>query len=382
MTSALFSSIALRELEIPNRIVVAPMCQYSAENGVANDWHLMHLGGLALSGVGMMITEAIGVEAQGRITPGCLGLYDDEQEQALDRVIRFCRRYGEAKIALQLAHAGRKASIALPWNGGAALEPSAGGWLTTSSSALPFADGWPTPSPMSLADMDRVRDAFVQAAERAARLDVDAIELHAAHGYLLNQFLSPIANHRDDEYGGSLENRMRYPLDVFAAVRAVWPEDKPLGVRISATDWQEPGWTIEESVVLAGELKALGCDFIDVSSGGNTADRPPVANIEQGYQVPLSERIKAEAGIPTIAVGMIRDPQYAEDVIASGKADFVALARGLLYEPRWAWRAAEELGADAPYPPQYIRAHPKNWPNAFPGRSEIGATRLPIDGRR
>ena len=369
MTSALFSSIALRELEIPNRIVVSPMCQYSAENGVANDWHLMHLGGFALSGVGLMFMEATGVEAEGRITPGCLGLYDDEQEQAFDRVIRFCRRYGEAKIGLQLAHAGRKASAALPWNGGAAIDPSSGGWLTASSSGLPFADGWPAPSPMNRADMDRVLGAFVQGAERAARLDVDVLELHAAHGYLLSQFLSPIANHRDDDYGGTLENRMRFPLEVISAVRAVWPEDKPMGVRISATDWQEPGWTIEESVVLAGALKALGCDFIDVSSGGNTAKRAPAFNSKQGFHVPLSEQIKAEAGIPTIAVGMIRDPQYAEDVIASGKADFVALARGMLYEPRWAWRAAEELGAEAPYPPQYSRAQPKNWPNAFPGRS-------------
>jgi 2,4-dienoyl-CoA reductase-like NADH-dependent reductase (Old Yellow Enzyme family) len=370
MTSVLFSPTTLRELEFPNRIVVAPMCQFSAENGLADDWHLMHLGSLAVSGVGLMIAEATGVEAQGRITPGCLGLYNDEQEEALDRGIRFCRRHGEAKIALQLAHAGRKASTAVPWNGSGPLDPSAGAWQTISASPLPFADGWPTPSPMSLTDMDRVRDAFVQAAERAARLDFDVIELHAAHGYLLNQFLSPIANHRDDEYGGSLENRMRYPLDVFAAVRAVWPEGKPLGIRISATDWQEPGWTIEESVVLAGELKALGCDFIDVSSGGNSASQPPVANAEQGYQVPLSAQIKAEAEIPTIAVGMIRDPQYAEDVVASGKADFVALARGLLYETHWAWRAAEELGAEAPYPRQYIRAQPKNWPNAFPGRSE------------
>jgi len=251
----------------------------------------------------------------------------------------------------------------------AALDPAAGGWPTASSSDLPFADGWPAPNPMSRVEMDRVLGAFVQAAERAARLDVDAIELHAAHGYLLSQFLSPIANHRDDDYGGGLENRMRYPLEVAAAVRAVWPEDKPLGVRFSATDWQQPGWTIEESVILAGELKALGCDYIDASSGGNTAVRAPAFNSKQGFQVQLSEQIKAEASIPTIAVGMIRDPQYAEDVIASGKADFVALARGMLYEPRWAWRAAEELGAEAPYPPQYLRAQPKNWPNAFPGRS-------------
>ena len=375
MTSALFSPIALRGLEISNRILVSPMCQYSAENGVPNDWHLVHLGGLSLSGAGMMTMEATGVEAQGRITPGCLGLYNDEQEQAFDRVIRFCRRHGKAKIALQLAHAGRKASAALPWDGGAALDPGAGGWPTASSSDLPFADGWPAPNPMSRAEMDRVLGAFVQAAERAARLDVDAIELHAAHGYLLSQFLSPIANHRDDDYGGGLENRMRYPLEVAAAVRAVWPEDKPLGVRISATDWQQPGWTIEDSVVLAGELKALGCDYIDASSGGNRAVRAPAFNSKQGFQVQLSEQIKAEAGIPTIAVGMIRDPRFAEDVIASGKADFVALARGLLYEPRWAWRAAEELGAEAPYPPQYLRAHPKNWPNAFPGRSRKKARR-------
>jgi len=369
MTSRLFSPYSLRDLEIANRIVVAPMCQYSAENGVANDWHLMHLGYFSCSGVGMMFSEAIGVEAEGRISSGCLGLYNDKQEKALERIIGFCHEHGSAKIGLQLAHAGRKASTAPPWEGGAPLDASSGGWPTISPSDAPFTNDWPPPLPMDLQDMVRVRDAFVDAAERADRIGADVIQLHAAHGYLLSQFLSPIANHRDDEFGGSLENRMRYPLEVFTAVRSVWPKKKPMGVRISATDWQEPGWTIEESVVFAKELKALGCDFIDVSSGGNTADRPPVANFEQGYQVPLSEQIKREADVPTITVGMIRDPHYAEEVVASGKADFVALARGLLYEPHWAWQAAEALGADAPYPPQYIRAHPKNWPNAFPGRA-------------
>ncbi len=370
MTSALFSPIKLRELELENRVIVSPMCQYSADDGSATDWHLMHLGNFALSGVGLLMVEASGVEAAGRITPGCLGIYSDDNERALDRVLKFCRQHGAAKIGMQLAHAGRKASTALPWNGGAPLGDDEGGWQTYGPSAVAFADGWRTPKAMQRVDLDRIRDAFVEAARRCLRLDFDLIELHAAHGYLMHEFLSPISNRREDEYGGSPENRMRYPLEVFAAVRDVWPENRPLGVRVSASEWIEGGWTLDDSVVFAGKLKGLGCDFIDASGGGNSPDRPPVGTSGQGYQVDFAERIKKDADIPTIAVGMIRDPEFAENIVASGQADMVALARGLLYDPRWAWHAAEELGASAAYPAQYIRAHPDNWPKAFPNRDK------------
>jgi 2,4-dienoyl-CoA reductase-like NADH-dependent reductase (Old Yellow Enzyme family) len=373
MSKKLFSAIKIRDVEFANRIVIAPMCQYSADEGVANDWHLMHLGQYAVSGAGMVIVEATAVEAIGRITPGCLGLYTDEQEQALARIVKFFEHHGAAQIGIQLAHAGRKASAALPWNGGAALTAQDGAWPTIGPSSVPFNEGWHTPDEMDRSDMDRVRDGFAAAAQRADRAGFKLAELHGAHGYLLSAFLSPIANHRTDEYGGSLENRMRFPLEVFSAVRDAWPENKPLGVRISATDWEAPGITIEESVIVTAAFKALGCDFIDVSSGGNLATRPPVGNSGPGYQVPFAEKIKAETGITTMAVGMIRDPHLAEDIIASGKADLVALARGALYDTRWAWHAAETLGAEAPYPQQYLRSRPSFWPKAFPELQKVAA---------
>ncbi len=372
MTSALFSPITLRALTLANRVVVAPMCQYSADDGRADDWHLMHLGSLAVSGAGLVITEATGVEARGRITPGCLGLYTDAQEEALGRVLEFCRRHGEARIGVQLAHAGRKAAAQLPWDGGGPLGAEEGAWPTVAPSAVPFAEGWSEPAAMDLADMAEIKQAFVASAHRAARLEADLIEVHAAHGYLLSSFLSPLANHRDDDFGGSLENRMRYPLEVIAAVREAWPADRPLGVRFSATDWEEPGWTLEDSVVFARALKALGCDYAHLSSGGNSPSRPPVGPGEPGYQVPFAEAVKREVGIATIAVGMIRDPRLAEACVAEGRTDMVALARGMLYDPRWAWHAAEELGAEAPYPRQYLRSHPARWPKAFPERRAAG----------
>jgi len=368
MTSKLFSPLKLRDLELDNRVVVAPMCQYSADEGRLTDWHLMHLGGYAASGAGLLFIEATGVEAIGRITPGCPGLHNDEQETSFARVIDACRKYGSAKIGLQLAHAGRKASADLPWQGGAPLTDRQGAWQTIGPSATPFAAGWHTPTAMQQADMDRVRAAFVQATERAGRLGIDVLELHMAHGYLLSQFLSPIANQRDDEFGGSIENRMRFPLEIFTAVRAAWPDDKPLGVRISATDYDDPGWTLDDSVIFATRLKALGCDFVDCSSGGNSAARPPAANLGQGYQVPFAARIKTDVGITTMAVGMIRDPHYAEELVTTGQADLVAIARGFLYEPGWARRAAEELGGAVTYPDQYLRAMPENWSRAFPDR--------------
>ncbi len=372
MSVRLFQPLNMRGLELANRVVIAPMCQYSAEEGLPNDWHLMHLGQYAVSGAGLVIAEATAVEPIGRITPGCTGLYTDAQEAAFARIVQFFERFGQARPGIQLAHAGRKASCAVPWEGAKPLAPDEGAWPTIGPSTAAFDDGWHVPADMNRADMDRVRDAFAASARRAARAGFHLAEVHGAHGYLLSQFLSPIANHRTDAYGGSLENRMRYPLEIFDAVRAAWPEDRPLGVRISGTDWEPPGITIEESVVFSEALKQRGCDFIDVSSGGNLATRPPVGTSGPGYQVPLAERIKRETGITTMAVGMIRDPMLAEDIIATGKADLVALARGALYDPRWAWHAADALGADAPYPPQYIRSRPDFWPKAFPERGAPG----------
>jgi len=373
MSSQLFSEFSLRQTTLANRIVVSPMCQYSASDGVPGDWHLMHLGGFAVSGPGLVFTEATAVEATGRITPGCTGIYNDEQQAAWTRIVGFMKEHGTAKVGLQLAHAGRKASTAAPWLGGKPLEKVDGAWDVIGASPVPFADGWPVPAEMDAGDMDRIKGAFVEAAGRALEVGFDLIELHAAHGYLMSSFLSPLSNQRSDDYGGTLENRMRFPLEVFEAVRAAWPENKPLGMRISASDWIEGGWTAGDSVALAKQLKRRGCDFIDCSSGGNTADRPAVGPGEPGYQVPLAAQIKSEAEIATIAVGMIRDPDLAESIVADGKTDLVAMARGMLYDPRWAWHAAEALGAEADYPPQYARSRPKTWPRAFPERAADAA---------
>ena len=357
MTSALFQPLKLRELHLPNRIMVSPMCQYSAAEGNASDWHLIHLGQLALGGVGLLCVEATAVEPIGRITPDCLGLYSDDNEAALRRVLTALRRHADTPLAIQLGHAGRKASSHTPWDGGKLIAPEAGGWEPIAPSALPFSPSEAAPQEMSDADLARVRNAFVNAAQRAARLGFDAIELHAAHGYLLHEFLSPLANRRQDGYGGSLENRMRFPLEVFAAVREGWPQAKPLGVRISASDWIEGGWDLAQSIELARRLKSLGCDWIDASSGGLAPGQK--ITLGPGYQVPFAEAIRRETGIPTIAVGLITEPKQAEDIVASGRADMVALARGLLYEPHWAWRAAAELGGEVRAPKQYWRAPPR-----------------------
>ena len=365
MASALFSPIKLAELEVPNRIVVAPMCQYSAHNGTATDWHLMHLGQFAVSGCGIVFVEASGVEPEGRITPGCVGLYSDENEEALARVIRFFRDYGSAKIGIQLAHAGRKASAKLPWNGGTALTTEEGAWQTVSASAIAYGPGWHTPEALGDNSLGRVKQAFVQSAERAARLGFDAIELHSAHGYLLHQFLSPISNQRTDEYGGSLENRMRFPLEIFDAVRAVWPEGKPLGVRFSATDWIEGGWDIEECVAFAQALEKHGCDFFDVSSGGLA----PAQKIRStpGYQTAFAAAIKQATKTTVMAVGRITQAHQAETILQSGQADMIALARGMLFDPRWPWHAAQELNDSATFPPQYARSHPTLQGEPVPG---------------
>ena len=355
MSSHLFSPYSMRGLEIPNRVVVSPMCEYSAVDGNAQDWHLMHLGQFAVSGVGLVITEAAAVEPRGRITHQCLGLWSDENEAALGRVVRFCREHGSAKLGIQLAHAGRKASTQRPWEGRGPLTDTEKTWQTVSSSAKPHADGWHTPMLLGQADLDTVKAAFVAATVRAERLGLDLIELHAAHGYLLHQFLSPLANSRDDEYGGSLTNRMRYPLEVFDAVRDVWPAEKPLGVRLSVTDWVDGGWSPEQSIELAAALKSHGCDYICASSGGASEDQR--IELGEGYQVRFAEQLRSEAQIPTMAVGMIYDPQHAESLVSDGKADMVALARGLLFDPHWALRAASALGSEVAAPPQYERSY-------------------------
>jgi 2,4-dienoyl-CoA reductase-like NADH-dependent reductase (Old Yellow Enzyme family) len=361
--SALFSPISLRSLTLSNRIAIAPMCQYSARNGEATAWHTIHLGQLALSGAGLLIIEATAVEPEGRISPDDLGLWSDATEAALDKTLRAVREYSAMPIAVQLAHAGRKASTRVPWEGGQSIPAAAGGWQTVAPSPLPFAAHDETPKALDDAGMKRVRDAFVAAARRADRLGLDAIEIHAAHGYLLHQFLSPLSNQRSDAYGGTLENRMRFPLDVFEAVRAAFSENKPVGVRVSATDWVEGGWDVEQTIAFAKALEARGCDFIHVSSGGlSPQQKIPVG---PNYQVPFAERIKQAVKMPTIAVGLITEAEQAEAVIASGQADMVALARGILYDPRWPWHAAAKLGAQVDAPPQYWRSQPSNLKHLF-----------------
>jgi 2,4-dienoyl-CoA reductase-like NADH-dependent reductase (Old Yellow Enzyme family) len=366
MSSVLFSPLELRSLILNNRIAVSSMCQYSAENGSAVDWHLMHLGQFAMGAAGLVMTEATAVSAVGRITPKCLGLYSDENEAALKRVIDFCREYGVASLGIQLAHAGRKGSAHVPLDGGHSLANDEKSWTTLAPSALPFGPDWHVPQALSREGLSTVKADFVAATERAARIGFDLAELHSAHGYLLHQFLSPISNQRTDEYGGKLENRMRFPLEVFNAVRAVWPDDKPMGIRISATDWVDGGWTLDESVRFARELKALGCDFIDVSSGA--LDPRQKIPLGPGYQVPFSAQIRKQAEITTWTVGMITKAHQAENIIAGGNADMVALARGMMYDPRWAWHAAEELGVETEYPKMYARCAPAQWPEVFPWR--------------
>jgi 2,4-dienoyl-CoA reductase-like NADH-dependent reductase (Old Yellow Enzyme family) len=363
MTDHLFSPFAMRSVTLSNRVVVSPMCQYSAVDGVPNDWHMQHLGSLSMSGAALLMTEATHVEAIGRITPGCLGLWNDEQEAAIKRIIADCRRFSPGlAIGMQLAHAGRKASSRLPWKGGAGLTPDEGQWQTVAPSALVFDDTRELPLALDRAGMDRVRDAFVQAAKRAQRIGIDLIELHGAHGYLMHEFLSPIANQRTDEYGGSLANRMRFPLEVFAAVRAAWPDDKPMGARITGKDWIDGGIDETEAAAFAVELKKLGCDYVCVSSAGIIGGKAtPYVHVEQGYQVFLANHVRKHAGIATRAVGMIVDPHYAEAVVSEGKADMIAIARGFLDDPRWGWHAAEALDATVYYPPQYERSAPKLW---------------------
>jgi 2,4-dienoyl-CoA reductase-like NADH-dependent reductase (Old Yellow Enzyme family) len=359
MSGALFSPFRVAGLELANRIVVSPMCQYSADDGCANDWHMMHLGMLANSGAALVVVEATHVERAGRITHGCLGLYSDDNEIALGHVITQCRRMGTAKFGIQIAHSGRKGSAQKPWDGGGALKAGEDPWETMAASPLPWGENWHTPRMVTEADMARVRDAFVSAAKRALRIGFDEIELHMAHGYLAHGFMSPISNKRTDQFGGNLENRMRFPLEIARATRAVVPKNVPLGARITGSDWCEGGLTPDDAVMIAKMLKDDGIDFICVSSGGVLADiRNPN---EPGYNVAIAERVKKEAGIATRAVGLIVKPEQAEEIVTQGKADMVSLARGFLDDPHWGWHAAKVLGADVARPKQYLRAGPKLW---------------------
>ena len=358
--SALFTPAKLRDVALPNRIVVSPMSQYSAENGSATDWHLMHLGQFAVSGAGLLIVEATNVEPEGRITHRCLGLYSDENEAALARIVAFCKTHSDTPIGVQIAHAGRKGSTKLPWEGRAQpLSAAEGAWETLSCSGIPRAEGWPAPRAMTQDDLTRIRDAHAAAVTRAARIGFDLIEFNAAHGYLIHEFLSPLTNRREDAYGGSREARFRYPLEVFRAMRAAWPADKPMGVRVSATDYAENGWTLDDTVAFCAALKAEGCDYAAVSSGGLVLEQS--IPIGEGHQVEMARTVRDSADIPVMAVGMIQRPRHAEEIISSGSADFVAIARGILHDPHWPWHAAAVLGAEVGYPPQYIRAYKSKW---------------------
>jgi len=362
--SVLFSEGQLGALKLANRIAVSPMCQYMAKQGAANSWHTVHLGSFALSGAALLFIEATAVEAVGRITQGDLGLWDDATESALRGTLCAIRDVSATPLVLQLAHAGRKGSSQVPWEGGQLVPASAPqGWVTEAPSAIPQKEGEAPPQAMDAAALLRVRGAFVAAARRAARLGIDALELHAAHGYLLHQFLSPLSNRRTDSYGGTLQNRLRYPLEVFDAVRAAFPSDRPIGIKISATDWMENGWDLEQSQVLAEAVRARGIDWISVSSGGISPHQK--IRPAPGYQVPFAEAIRRATGLKTIAVGLIDDARQAETIIASGQSDFVALARGMLYDPRWPWHAAAQLGVTIAAPPPYWRAPPPQHSGLF-----------------
>lgn len=372
MTS-LFQPLALRDLTLSNRVIVSPMCQYSAIDGVAQDWHTVHLGQLALASAGMLILEATAVEDIGRITPGCLGLYNDAQTTRLAELVTLLRQLNPRvplPVCIQLGHAGRKGSSYRPWDTGQQIPLDKNGWITAAPSAIEHHDGELPPEAMGAAQLSALTAKFVAAVERAETAGFDAIELHCAHGYLLHQFLSPIANQRTDEYGGSLQNRMRFPLEVFRAMRAAWPDHKPLGVRLSATDWDPASsWDIEESTQFCKLLEAAGCDWLDVSSGGVSRHQQII--IEPGYQVPFAERIKSEVTIPIMAVGLITEPEQAQKILTDGKADMVALARTLLFNPRWVWHAAARLGASVDAPVQYWRSTPADVGRLF-GDTRIG----------
>ncbi|HEY9080560.1 NADH:flavin oxidoreductase/NADH oxidase [Magnetovibrio sp.] len=356
MSSELFQPFRMRGLELANRVVIAPMCQYSATDGIVGDWHLMHVGQFSVGGHGLFIAEATSVEPRGRISLSCPGIWTDEQMAAWKRVVDFTKTWGNTPIAIQLAHAGRKGSSRKPWQGGAQAPEDEGGWQTVAPSAVAFDAERPAPHALTVAEIDQIKQDFAAAARRADQAGFDAVEIHAAHGYLLHQFLSPLSNRRDDAYGGSLENRMRLALEIFDVVREAFPNDKPVGLRISATDWVEGGWDLADSIALAQALEDRSCDFIHVSSGGLSPEQE--IPLGPGYQVDMCAAITEATEIATIAVGMINDALQAETIVRSGQADMIALARGMLDDPHWTWRAAKALNAEAAYPRQYERALP------------------------
>ncbi len=361
--SKLFSPIRLGSLILENRIVIPPMCQYSAVDGKATDWHTIHLGHLALSAAGLLIVEATAVEAEGRISAGDLGLWNNKTEEALGEVVKVIKSHSPMPLGIQLAHAGRKASTAKSWEGGKGVPPECGGWTPVAPSAIAYNKDHNVPEALTQSRIDVIVGAFAAAAERADRIGFDVVEIHAAHGYLLHEFLSPLSNQRSDQYGVSLENRMRMVLDVFKAVRRVFPTEKAVGVRISATDWVEGGWDLEESVLLSQELEKLGCSYIHVSGGGLSEQQH--IELSPNYQVPYAQRIKEHVKIPVIAVGLITEAEQAEAIVATGQADMVAIGRGILFDPRWPWHAAARLGARVTVPNQYLRSAPHGYKDLF-----------------
>jgi 2,4-dienoyl-CoA reductase-like NADH-dependent reductase (Old Yellow Enzyme family) len=354
---SLFAPLQLRGLTLSNRVIVSPMCEYSSVDGFANDWHVVHLGSRAVGGAALVLTEATAVTPEGRISPQDLGIWSDAHVDVLSRITRFIRAQKRAS-GIQLAHAGRKGSTRRPWEGGGAV--AEGGWIPVGPTNTPFAAGFPVPRALAVPEINAITLAFADAARRALAAGFEVVEIHAAHGYLLHEFLSPLTNTRDDEYGGSFDNRLRFCLEVVDTVRAVWPERLPVLVRISATDWADGGWDIDQSVELARRLKPRGVDLIDCSSGGNIATAKIA--IAPGYQVPFAERIRREADIATGAVGLITEATQANAIIEEGRADCVLLARELLRDPYWPLRAARDLGAVIDWPAQYLRAAPASSP--------------------
>ena len=362
--SKLFTPLTMNGLTLPNRIVIPPMDQYSAVDGLATEWHSMHYGHLAVSGAGLLILEATAVEAAGRISPSDLGLWNDEQEMAHRKMLNFIRKNSRMPIGIQLGHAGRKASVARPWDGKGALLPEEGGWIVHAPSAVEYDANSPTPIALTPDDLPPIIKAFADAATRAHQAGYDLIELHAAHGYLLHQFLSPLTNFRSDGYGGGLEERMRFPLEVFKAIRAVVPTSIPIGIRVSASDFTEGGWTVEDCIIFAKVLEGHGCSFIHVSGGGLSPDQK--ITLAPGYQVSMAARIKAATKMPTIAVGLVTEPELAASIVETDQSDMVAIGRAMLFNPRWPWHAAAKLGISIKNAPrQYLRCEPRTAKGLF-----------------